>query len=241
MRVRILSSPRPMSEELKLTSRSIRSFVVRNGRITQGQQRAFDENWLTFGIEYTQSHIDWSAEFGRDAPLWIEIGFGNGIQTAHMAELYPQTNFVGIEIHMPGVGRLLSQIQERQLKNLRIIRHDAVEVLQNCVSDEQAERILLFFPDPWPKKKHHKRRIVQADFTKLVSQKLKTGGYFHLATDWEEYALHMLETIGAEKDLENQSTDNTFIPPPEYRLITKFEKRGLKRGHEVWDLLFRKS
>lgn len=229
-----------MSEEQKLTSRSVRSFVVRGGRTTPGQSRAYDQCWPKFGIEYKESPIDWSSEFGREAPLWIEIGFGNGIQTAHMAELYPHINFVGIEVHMPGVGQLLSQIQERKLENLRIMRHDAVEVLQNCVLDGQAERFLLFFPDPWPKKKHHKRRIVQTDFTKLIIQKLKSDGYFHMATDWEEYALHMLETINIEKDLSNQSANNEYIPPPEYRLTTKFENRGIKRGHGVWDLLFQK-
>ncbi len=230
-----------MSEELKLTSRSVRSFVVRNGRTTPGQIRAYDKCWPEFGIEYKESTIDWAVEFGREAPLWIEIGFGNGIQTAHMAKMYPEINFLGIEIHMPGVGHLLNQILEHQLQNLRIIRHDAVEVLQNCVFDGQAERILLFFPDPWPKKKHHKRRIVQTEFTKLVIQKLKTGGHFHMATDWEEYALHMLETIGAEKGFINQSPENDYITPPAYRLTTKFENRGIKRGHGVWDLLFQKT
>ena len=227
-----------MVEEQKLTSRSIRSFVVRGGRITDAQQRAMAECWPRFGIEYQENPIDWAAEFGRDAPLWVEIGFGNGIQTAAIAEKHPEVNVLGIEVHLPGVGHLLNLADKHQLDNLRVMRHDAVEVLLNCVLPGQAERIMLFFPDPWHKKRHHKRRIVQSDFVSLVTSRLAAGGLFHLATDWEPYAEWMVEVLDEEPNLRNTAQDGPYVDPPDYRILTKFENRGIKRGHGVWDLLY---
>ncbi|MDO6460561.1 tRNA (guanosine(46)-N7)-methyltransferase TrmB [Granulosicoccaceae sp. 1_MG-2023] len=228
-----------MVEKQKLTSRSVRSFVVRSGRITEAQQRAMAECWPRYGIDYREAPIDWAAEFGREAPLWIEIGFGNGIQTAAIAEKHPEINVLGIEVHLPGVGHLLNLAEKNALSNLRIMRHDAVEVLQNCVLPAQAERILLFFPDPWHKKRHHKRRIVQADFVSLVTSRLHAGGMFHLATDWEPYAEWMVEVLDAEPGLRNTAVDGAFVKAPDYRILTKFENRGLKHGHGVWDLLYK--
>ncbi|MCB1754555.1 MAG: tRNA (guanosine(46)-N7)-methyltransferase TrmB [Gammaproteobacteria bacterium] len=230
-----------MSEQPKLTSRAVRSFVIRSGRTTQGQLRAIESCWPAFGLDYRAEPFDWTAAFGRSAPLWLEIGFGNGVQTAHLAGLYPEINILGLEVHMPGVGHLMALAQKNELNNLRIMRHDAVEVLQNCVTDNSVERLLLMFPDPWPKKKHHKRRIVQADFVKLVADKLKPGGVFHLATDWLPYAEWMLEVISDNPALQNLSANGDFVEAPDYRLLTKFEQRGLKKGHEVRDLLFRKN
>lgn len=230
-----------MSEEQKFTSRTIRSFVVRSGRTTEGQRKAMEKNWPRFGIEYTGALIDWESSFSRRAPLWIEIGYGNGAQTAHLAKIHPQINFLGIEIHLPGVGHLLKLADDDQLDNLKLIRHDAVEVLSECVEDSSVDQIMLFFPDPWPKKKHHKRRIVQPDFINLVANKLKPAGRFHLATDWEPYAEWMLESISMHPQLRNTSTSGHFIVPPDYRLLTKFENRGIKKGHGVWDLMFEKT
>ena len=229
-----------MSEVTNITRRTIRSFVVRNGRITEGQNRALENHWPSYGLEYSANPTDWSEVFGREAPLWIEIGYGNGIQTAHLAALYPHINFLGIEIHLPGVGHLLQLADEQKLQNLKLIRHDAVEVLAEAVEENSVDQILLFFPDPWPKKKHHKRRIVQKDFVDLVANKLKPGGRFHLATDWEPYAEWMLETLSACPRLQNLSDTGDFVSAPDYRLLTKFENRGIKKGHKVHDLLFEK-
>lgn len=230
-----------MSEISKLTHRTVRSFVVRNGRITPGQHKALENHWPTFGLEYRAEPINFSTAFGREAPLWIEIGYGNGIQTAHLAGLYPDINVLGIEIHLPGVGHLLQLAEEKALGNLRLIRHDAVEVLAEAVKDNSVDQVMLFFPDPWPKKKHHKRRIVQEDFVELVTDKLRPGGRFHLATDWEPYAEWMLETVSASTRLKNLAEDGRYVPAPDYRLLTKFENRGLKKGHRVHDLLFEKK
>ncbi len=237
----MLTDPKRMNEEQKLTSRSVRSFVLRSGRTTRAQLRAIRDGWSEFGIEYQETVIEWEKHYRRSAPMWVEIGFGNGEQTAHMAELYPDVNFLGIEVHLPGVGRLLNLTEQKQLKNLRIIRHDAVEVLQHCIADNSIDRILLFFPDPWPKKKHHKRRIIQKSFVELVGKKLKPNGFLHMATDWGEYAEWMLDTIGENTAFINLSPGGENIAAPQYRLRTRFEKRGLNKGHGVWDLLFQKS
>ena len=229
-----------MSEEQKFTRRSIRSFVVRNGRLTDGQSKALDSLWPEYGIEYQACEMEWQTLFGRKAPLWVEIGYGNGIQTAHMAALYPHINFLGIEIHLPGVGHLLQLAQERQLTNLKLIRHDAVEVLEHCFKQNSIDQIMLFFPDPWPKKKHHKRRIVQKEFINQVVDKLRVNGRFHAATDWTPYAEWMLEVINPETRLKNLSPTQDYVSPTDYRLLTKFENRGLKKGHSVHDLLFEK-
>ncbi len=230
----------PMTEEQKLTNQSIRSFVVRNGRITAGQIRALENHGPKYNIAFQEHIFNWSGVFSRSAPLWIEIGFGNGSQTAHIAAMYPNINVLGIEIHLPGVGQLLNLVEKNSLCNLRIIRHDAIEVLQQCIEDNTLERVLLFFPDPWPKKKHHKRRIVQKIFVQLITEKLKPGGYLHMATDWEEYAQWMLEHLSANAKLKNCSTEHSYISSPDYRLLTKFERRGIEKGHGVWDLMFQK-
>ncbi|HBR98691.1 MAG TPA: tRNA (guanosine(46)-N7)-methyltransferase TrmB [Gammaproteobacteria bacterium] len=230
-----------MNEEQKLTRQSIRSFVVRSGRTTPSQKRSLERFWPQYGISYQTTPIAWEAQFGRPAPLWLEIGFGNGVQTASLAAMRPELNILGIEIHLPGVGHLLKLAAEQELNNIRLLRHDAVDVLNDCVSDNSLDRVLLFFPDPWPKKRHHKRRIVQAGFVNLVAQKLRPGGHFHLATDWEPYAEWMLEALSANPDLSNTSASNDFVNPPDYRTQTKFEKRGRQKGHGVWDLLFKKT
>ncbi len=229
-----------MEKPQKLTKRIVRSFVLRNGRITSGQIKALTTLRSKYEIQFQYTLIDWEKYYQRSAPLWLEIGFGNGIQTAKTAGCYPEINLLGVEVHLPGIGHLLNLAERQELNNIRIIQHDAVEVLQYCVADGTLDRLMLFFPDPWPKKKHHKRRIVQYDFVNLVVQKLKLGGYFHLATDWEDYAHFILEQIGMSDSLKNLATDGNYIDPPDYRLCTKFEKRGIKKGHGVWDLLFQR-
>ena len=216
--------------------RKIRSFVRREGRFTPGQQRAFDLHWKDFGLDFKQAVIEPEALFGRNAPLILEIGFGNGDSLAAMAEKNPQNNYLGIEVHRPGAGQLLHQIEQRNLDNLRISTHDAVEVLIHQLQDESLQGVQIFFPDPWPKKRHHKRRIIQNEFMTLLAKKLKLGGFVHMATDWENYAEHMLEVMQAHTDYKN--TAETFISRPEYRPLTKFEQRGLKLGHEIFDLMF---
>lgn len=179
--------------------------------------------------------------FGRNAPLTLEIGFGNGDCLAQMAAANPEKNYLGIEVHKPGVGHLIKQLEAQRLTNVRIYCHDAVEVLEHCIADGSLNGIHLFFPDPWPKKKHHKRRIVQPHFVNLMVNKLQTGGYFHAATDWEHYAENMLCVLSGCPRLTNQSPDKSYCERPDYRPFTKFEQRGLKLGHGVWDLVFAKK
>ncbi len=217
--------------------RRIRSFVRREGRLTAGQQRALDELWPRFGLE-TGTRLDLDAVFGRHAPRILEIGFGNGAALAAMAEHQPECDFIGIEVHRPGVGRLLQELERRGLKNVRIFREDAVPVLRDCIPDSSLARLLLFFPDPWHKKRHHKRRIVQPDFLGLVARKLVPGGILHMATDWENYAEHMLAAGDASPAFRNCAGTGHFATRPEYRPVTKFEQRGQRLGHGVWDLMF---
>lgn len=220
--------------------RTIRSFVKREGRLTSGQQHALETQWPLYGIDYRDQPLDLPQLFSRDAETVLEIGFGNGDSLWQMAQAHPERNYMGIEVHRPGVGHLLHLIEESGCQNIRVSNHDAVEVLEHQVPDNSLSRLQLFFPDPWHKKKHHKRRIVQEKFILQVARKLKHGGIFHLATDWENYAEHMLDTLNACHLFKNLSKDNTFVPRPEERPLTKFEKRGHRLGHGVWDLMFEK-
>lgn len=218
--------------------RAIKSYVRRAGRTTTGQARAFEEFGPRFIVPYRAEPLDLTATFGRDAPVVLEIGFGMGETTAHIAALKPDVNFLCCEVHEPGVGALLKRIGEMGLSNIRIVSHDAVEVLDHMLQPGQLDGIHLFFPDPWHKLRHHKRRLVQPPLVHRLAGRLKPGGYLHCATDWQPYAEQMLAVIGAEPLLANTAPD--YAPRPDYRPVTKFEKRGVKLGHGVWDLVFRK-
>lgn len=220
-----------------LTQRRIRSFVLRQGRLTKGQEKALTDHWPQFGIDYTSNLIDLTQVYGRQASLKIlEIGFGMGETTAKIAQSMPNADFLGVEVHTPGVGGLLKLIGELSLSNVRIIQHDVVDVLNDMLEDGALDGIHIFFPDPWHKKRHHKRRLIQAEFVKLLCAKLKSGGYLHVATDWQDYAEWVLDILKVEPLLENIASD--YAPKPEYRPLTKFENRGIKLGHGVWDLIF---
>ena len=224
----------------QLRNRPIRSFVLRQGRLTDAQQRALETGMPVFGVPYAEAPVDLAAVFGRsDSPKILEIGFGMGESTAIIAQGQPDRDFLGVEVHTPGVGSLLKQIQERGLTNLRIVQHDAVEVLKHMIAQDSLDGVHIFFPDPWHKKRHHKRRLIQAGFVQLLSSKLKAGAYIHVATDWQEYAEWVLEVLQAEPQLEN--TVREYAPKPDYRPLTKFENRGLKLGHGVWDIIFRRK
>ena len=224
-----------MSEKI---IRTIRSFVKREGRLTHGQQQAIENLWPVYGVDYVEQAVNLNQLFGREAQTVLEIGFGNGDSLWQMAQAQPEKNFFGIEVHRPGVGHLLHLMDSSGCDNIRVSNHDAVEVLEQQIADHSLDRLQLFFPDPWHKKKHNKRRIVQTAFVQLVAQKLKPGGIFHLATDWENYAEHMLHTLNNCELFENLSADNTYVEKPAERPITKFETRGQRLGHGVWDLLF---
>ena len=218
--------------------RAIRSFVLRAGRMGSGQTRALLELGPRFVLPYQEAALDFGPVFGRDAPVIVEIGFGMGDATAAIAQQLPAIDFLGVEVHTPGVGALLRQIGERGLSNLRLVQHDAVEVLRSMVPPGSLAGIHVFFPDPWHKKRHHKRRLIQPPFVAELAQHLATGGYLHCATDWEPYAQQMLEVLDAEPLLVN--TADGYAPCPDYRPKTKFEARGLRLGHGVWDLVFRR-
>ncbi|MCK9282975.1 MAG: tRNA (guanosine(46)-N7)-methyltransferase TrmB [Rhodocyclaceae bacterium] len=216
----------------------IRSFVLRQGRVSTAQQRYYDEGMPRWGLPYTPAAADFDRVFGRHAPLFLEIGCGMGETTATIAAAHPQNDYLGLEVHTPGVGALLKEIAIRELANLRVIQHDAVEVVRDMIAPASLSGIHIFFPDPWPKKRHHKRRLVQPPFVHALAKRLAPGGYLHCATDWEEYAEQMLEVLGGEALLEN--TAPGFAPRPDYRPQTKFETRGLRLGHGVWDVVFRR-
>ena len=223
--------------EEDLKQRRIRSFVLRQGRLTKGQEKALMEQWPRFGLEYKPERIDLAAIFSRaDSPKILEIGFGMGETTAKIAKTLPEKDFLGVEVHTPGVGALLKLIDELSISNIRIIQHDAVDVLNHMLPDASLDGVHIFFPDPWHKKRHHKRRLIQADFVKLLCAKIKPGGYLHVATDWQEYAEWVLEVLQAEPILKN--TAQEYAEKPAYRPLTKFENRGIKLGHGVWDLVF---
>ncbi|MEJ5211613.1 MAG: tRNA (guanosine(46)-N7)-methyltransferase TrmB [Burkholderiales bacterium] len=225
-----------MSEERP--HRPIRSFVLRAGRVSPAQRRALETLLPVYGLPYRPEPLDLDAVFGRSAPRILEIGFGMGETTAAIAAAHPEQDFLGVEVHPPGIGSLLKQIHEKGLGNLRIIPHDAVEVLARMIPPESLDGVHIFFPDPWPKKRHHKRRLIQPPFVALVTDRLKAGGYLHVATDWQPYAEQILAVLSAEPRLEN--TADGFAPRPAWRPVTKFESRGLRLGHGVWDILFRK-
>ena len=218
--------------------RRIRSFVRRQGRLTKGQQLALDQYWPEMGVEFQPEPLDLTRLFGRDAPVVLEIGFGMGASLVTMAQNNPQQNFLGIEVHAPGVGACLASAKEAEVENLRVMCHDAVEVLEKMIPDNSLRMVQLFFPDPWHKARHNKRRIVQVPFAELVMRKLKLGGVFHMATDWEAYAEHMLEVMSSIDGYQNQSETQNYVPRPETRPLTKFEQRGQRLGHGVWDLMF---
>ena len=225
--------------DTKIFKRRIRSFVKREGRFTRAQQRAFDLYWDKFGVEYTSDQLILSDLFERDAPTILEIGFGNGESLATMAENNPDKNYFGIEVHRPGVGQLLQSIADKELSSVRASIHDAIEVITHQIPDNSLAGVQIFFPDPWPKTRHHKRRIIQSEFMTLIATKLKPNGFVHLATDWAHYAEHMMEVMQGHQDYEN--TVAGFIERPDFRPVTKFETRGLKLGHEIFDLMFVKK
>jgi tRNA (guanine-N7-)-methyltransferase len=226
-------------EETQSQRRAIRSYVLRAGRMGTGQMRALEELGPRYIIPYVSQVLDLDVAFGRQAPKVLEIGFGMGTATATIAQAHPETDYLGVEVHPPGVGALLKRIGELDLSNLLIIQHDAVEVLEHMLPDTGLDGVHIFFPDPWHKKRHHKRRLIQPDFVAQLANKLKSSGYLHLATDWADYARQMLDVLSANLDLVN--TADGYAPRPEYRPLTKFEKRGVRMGHAVWDLIFRKS
>jgi tRNA (guanine-N7-)-methyltransferase len=220
--------------------RTIRSFVLRAGRVTPAQERAWNEAWPTFGRDYDGSPIDLDTLFARRAPRCLEIGFGAGEVLGALAQAHPDTDYLGIEVHRAGVGRLLLRAQADRLGNLRIVCHDAVEVLRNSIADRSFDSILIFFPDPWHKKRHHKRRLIDAPFMALLADKLRSGGVLRLATDWREYAEQMLLVGNACEQLVSLSADRTYVPRPQFRPETRFERRGTRLGHGVWDLAYEK-
>ena len=222
------------------TPRRIRSFVLRAGRTTPAQERALDELWPVYGIELTAAPLDLADVFGRAAPRCLEIGFGAGEVIGALAQANPDIDYLGIEVHRSGVGRLLLHAQQRELKNLRVICSDAVDVLREQIADASFDEILVFFPDPWHKKRHHKRRLIEASFVALAAAKLRLGGILRLATDWQAYAEQMLEVCNADPALESLSGDSTYVARPGFRSPTRFERRGERLGHGVWDLAYTK-
>lgn len=222
--------------------RQIRSFVLRQGRLTKGQEQALTTLWSTLGIDYQPDiELDFTKVFTNSHNVTLEIGFGMGASFVEMAKNSPNENFLGIEVHQPGVGACLMAAEQAQLSNLRVMCHDAVEVLNNMIADGSLAKVQIFFPDPWHKAKHNKRRIIQPEFVRLLQKKLAVGGVLHLATDWQHYAEHMLEVLTAVTGFANLSINNSYIPRPDSRPLTKFEQRGLNLGHGVWDLQFRRT
>ncbi|MFA9439907.1 tRNA (guanosine(46)-N7)-methyltransferase TrmB [Uliginosibacterium sp. sgz301328] len=234
------ASPPPMDDDVpRLSRQPIRSFVLRQGRMSDAQTRAIEALMPRYGIPYRAARLDTDAVFGRHAPVVLEIGFGMGVATAEIAKARPDTDFIGIEVHGPGVGNLCKLIEADGITNLRVMQHDATEIVRDMIGEGSLAGVHVFFPDPWPKKKHHKRRILQPAFVTELARRLAPGGYLHCATDWEDYAMQMLEVLRAEPLLENSCEE--FAPRPDYRPLTKFEARGLRLGHGVWDLIFRRK
>ena len=218
--------------------RPIRSFVLRGGRLTAAQQNALDELWPHYGIDHHETTLDYDDYFDRQADVIVEIGFGNGESTWRMAQLEPAINFIGVEVHEPGVGHLLMALDANDVDNVRIAREDAVPFLQQRIPPGSLAGVRIYFPDPWPKKRHHKRRIIQPDFVSQLARSLKPGGILHLATDWQPYADHMLEVMQASPDFRNLSASEDYCERPAWRPHTKYEQRGERLGHDVRDMLF---
>ena len=221
--------------------RRIRSFVLREGRMTPAQQRAFDDHWARYGIDYAGTPQDYVARFGRSAPRVLEIGFGNGEALAWASEHDLARDFIGVEVHGPGVGRLMNALAARDAGNVRLYKHDAVEVLEHEIPAGTLAETRIWFPDPWHKKRHNKRRIIQPDFVALLASRMAPNGLLHLATDWQPYAEHMLEVMEAARDWRNDLSPGQYAEKPAWRIETHFERRGLKLGHGVWDLLYHKA
>ena len=219
--------------------RPIRSYILRQGRITAAQTKAIQENLKKHAIVFENQPIDFNDAFqNRSGELVLEIGFGMGTSTAEIAKANPNKNYIAIEVHSPGVGNLIKLIQEHDIFNLKIIQHDAGEVLNTMIKNDSLDGIHIFFPDPWPKKRHHKRRLIQESFLKLMAQKIKQSGYLHIATDWEDYALWIIDLL--DKEILLQKTSEDFFRKPDYRPLTKYENRGIKLGYKVWDMIYRR-
>jgi tRNA (guanine-N7-)-methyltransferase len=232
-----LQSPSPSAKAHK---RTIKSFVLRQGRLTKSQQHAIDTLWEEYGVDMGVELIDWNAEFKQSLPLVLEIGFGMGHSLVQQAKNEPDKNFIGIEVHKPGVGTCLKEIEAAGLQNLKLMNGDAMLALEHMLPNNCLDRVQLYFPDPWHKKKHNKRRIVNANFVELIHAKLSNQGCLHMATDWQPYAEHMLEVMQQAENFKNLSKDNGYCPAPDFRPTTKFETRGRKLGHGVWDLMYTK-
>jgi tRNA (guanine-N7-)-methyltransferase len=218
--------------------RRIRSFVLREGRMTPAQQRAFDEHWARYGLDYMGRERDFATAFGRNAPLVLEIGFGNGEALAWASEHDRDRDFIGVEVHGPGVGRVMNALAERDANNVRLYKHDAVEVLENEVAPGMLSEVRIWFPDPWHKKRHNKRRLVQPEFVAMLATRMAPGGLLHLATDWEAYAGHMRDVMEAAPDWTNRLGPGLAAEKPDWRIETHFERRGMRLGHGVWDFLY---
>jgi len=234
------ADPRTTAPDQEPPRRAVRSFVVRAGRMTAAQERAWRDLWPRYGIETAGEQLDLAAAFGREAPRTLEIGFGNGETLATLAAAHPERDYLGIEVHRPGVGHLMLRAAELSLANLRIVCRDAVEVLEQCLPPDSLDEALLYFPDPWPKKRHHKRRIVQPRFVDLLASRLHCGGVLRMATDWQPYAEQMLAVASQCAALRNEAVDGGYVPRPASRPVTRFERRGQRLGHGVWDLAFRR-
>ncbi|MGA9335166.1 MAG: tRNA (guanosine(46)-N7)-methyltransferase TrmB [Rudaea sp.] len=222
-------------------SRHIRSFVLRQGRFTPAQQRAFTQHWSRFGLDPASGQPHWRQVFGRDAPLVLEIGFGNGEQLLWSGQHEPDKNFLGVDVHRPGVGRLMNALASHHVDNVRLYNHDAVDLLEQVIAPDTLDEVRIYFPDPWPKKRQHKRRLIQPEFVALLARRVKPGGLLHLATDWVEYAQQMLEVLDAAADWRNRAGAGQSSPQPDWRIRTHFENRGLRLGHEVRDLLYERT
>lgn len=236
-----MTKPVPEQNEQPTYMRRIRSFVLREGRLTKAQQHALENYWPNYGLDYQTKAFDLLQVFGRDNHRVLEIGFGMGQSLVQMAAAAPEKDFIGIEVHRPGVGACLATAQAEGITNIKLIQHDAVEVLEHSIADNSLDTVQLFFPDPWHKKRHHKRRIVQPEFVQLVLRKLKPSGIFHMATDWQDYAEQMLEVMQQAPGYSNMSANNDYVARPEHRPLTKFEQRGQRLGHGVWDLMYKKD
>jgi tRNA (guanine-N7-)-methyltransferase len=225
--------------EPTLHDRRIRSFVLRQGRTTPAQQRAFDAHWQRYGIDFSGTPRDFAQVFGRRAPLVLEIGFGNGEQLRHSAGAEPDRDFIGVEVHRPGVGRLLNALADADVGNVRVYQHDAVEVLEREIAPHALDEVRIYFPDPWPKKRHHKRRLIQPDFVALVASRVAHGGRLHLATDWADYAEHMQHVLDNAPEWRRDA--RLSGSRPDWRIDTHFERRGRRLGHGVWDLVYERA